>query len=316
MLVLDGATGQPRWAGRSPVAVLQACAASSLPRLFCATSDASICHEAVPTTPEGALAQPRGVAAKPRQDPDDPRWSRPLPWMIGEFRVLPRLFLFMGGLAFICLILPLAILRLAWRRRRWVVWMLFALPLLIAIPPAAYRWWLGLETRYPNGTAHVSRPWDVRDSNHVGSGLGGVFGLHFQGGDAIAAFVVTTLAGVPFAVYAVVVVRSVIRRRWRVLLSLAALTALASIGIGEWWLRFDGLAMTPLEHYDRSGWPAVAVLGAYPVGALVLLLWTARGLWVVVRGAIRGLYFIVHWLAHPWVPRRPRHEKADEPSRR
>ncbi len=147
-----------------------------------------------------------------------------------------------------------------------------------------------------------------------------MFGLDYLGGDAIAAFIVTTLAGIPFAVYAVVVVRSVIRRRWRVLASLAALTALASIGIGAWWLQSDGPAMTQFEHYDWSGWPAVVVPGAYLVGALVLalvlVLWTARSLWVVLRGAIRSLYFIVNWLAHPMVPRRTRLEKADEPSRK
>jgi hypothetical protein len=116
-----------------------------------------------------------------------------------------------------------------------------------------------------------------------------VFGLDFQGGHAISAFVVTTLAGVPFAVYAIAVVRGVIRRRWWILLSLAALTALAVFGIGAWWLRSDSLAMTQWEHYDRSGWPVVAVLGPYQVGALVLVLWAAHSLWVVVRGAIRRL---------------------------
>jgi hypothetical protein len=316
MLALDGATGHPRWAGRSSLAVLQASVAPSLPRLFSVTSDATICREAVPTTPEGSFAQPRGTLAKPRRNRDDPRWSRPLPWMIGEFRVLPRLFLFIGGLAFVCLILPLAILRLAWRRRLRVVWLLVVLPILIAIPPAAYRWWPGLETRPPYGMAHVSRPWDVKDTSRVGSDLGGVFAYDLQGRHAIAAFIVTTLAGIPFAVYAVVVGRSAIRRRWRLLLLLAGLTAVASIGVGAWWLRSDGLVMAEIEHYDWSGWPAVAVPGAYLVGTLVLVLWTAWSLWVVVRGAIRSLYFIVTWLGHPMVPRRPRLEKADEPSRK
>ncbi len=61
MLALDGATGHPRWAGRPAVAVLEAGVATMWPRLLSASGDATICREAVPTTPDGPFAPPRGA---------------------------------------------------------------------------------------------------------------------------------------------------------------------------------------------------------------------------------------------------------------
>ena len=81
-LALDGATGQPRWTGQAPLAQSPPTAAPSLLDPGNATRYAllissrvaeTVCQVAMPTTPQGAIAPPRGTLVQPRQVSDDPR---------------------------------------------------------------------------------------------------------------------------------------------------------------------------------------------------------------------------------------------------
>jgi hypothetical protein len=69
---------------------------------------------------------------------DDPRWLRKVPWAKPKDWSIPYivLILFVGTpvIAIVNLVLPLAMLRLATRRRFWTLRLLMALPVAVAIP--------------------------------------------------------------------------------------------------------------------------------------------------------------------------------------
>jgi len=284
MVGLDGATGRPRWAGHSALAVLVPSVAPSLPRLLTGSADTTIYREALPTTPEGAFQQARGTLAKAHLARDDPRWERSLPWADLSSERIPYLFLSMGGLALVNLIIPLVILRLATRKRIWGVRLLLALPVVVAIPAAAYRWWPGFAAGSLDGASAVVRLWDV-DQQTLTTGfklldeIRQTFGWFFP----ITIFSLITLAGIPFAVFAIVVGSSLAHRSWKRLLWLFGLTALSSAVVVACWLWWDMRGMMAIEHYTWSGWYTIALLGAYTVGVLAVIAWTARGLFRFVR---------------------------------
>ena len=72
---------------------------------------------------------------KPGPLENDPRWTRPLPWTIAVAPEAGRTgLLAVTALALINLGIPLAILRLSIRRRRWGLQLLMALPIAAAVP--------------------------------------------------------------------------------------------------------------------------------------------------------------------------------------
>jgi serine/threonine protein kinase len=246
MVGLDGATGRPRWFGRGSTALLDPVDSTRLPNLLSESGDATICRMALPTTPEGSIQPARGAPIARRLTPADPRWIRPLPWnepsMMGGSAGLGVLLLLLGGIAFVAFIVPLAILRLATRRRVWGTRLLLALPVVVAIPLAL------LMVVKSNESVQV-----------------------FSWSEAIMALTVITFAGLPVPVYAGMFGSAIFRRQWSRFAWLAGLTALAAlvIGIGWWWSDVRGMPAT--ERYTWSGWWMVLIPGAYVVGTLALL---------------------------------------------
>ena len=181
--------------------------------------------------------------------PDDPRWTRPLPWTGPVGRVIAPSWVFaLVGLALVNVVLPIAMLRLAARRRPWTLRLLMVLPVAAAVPLCAY---LAVEPLMPAQVDPLP-PYPK------------------------LLFALATIAGLPVVMLAALAGWSLVRLRWKPLVLLAGLTLLASAVIAAAWLRFDSRAMPAIEHYGRSGWYLVVVPGAYAAGVLILIAWPLR----------------------------------------
>ena len=150
----------------------------------------------------------------------------------------PGLLFQLGGLALINIGLPLAILKMATRQRIRSIRLLLAIPVAVAIPLTVSRAFLSLSA---------------------------------------VQLTASTLAGIPFLVYAGAVGQSIINRRFRRFAVLIGLTALYAAVIASWWLWHDSRGMSAFEYYSWSGWYVVAIPGAFIVGALACITWPARG---------------------------------------
>jgi hypothetical protein len=271
---LDGADGHPRWTGQTPLVhpirqmnprvpeLLDPGDATRLPRLLSGSIGSTACRLALLKTPQGTLEPPRGAPVRPGLTHDDPRWTRQLPWADPIRRTMGLSgFLAAIGLALVNVVLPIAILRLAARRKPWTMRLLMAIPVAAAIPLTVF---LALQGRMPSqiGTVPVS---------------------------ARIVFVLGTLAGLPIVVHAGLVVWSLIRRRWRALAVLAVLTVAASAVVGAAWLWLDERSMPAIEHYDRSTWYQAAVPGVEAVGVLLLVGWPLGRLVRWIRRTRDGL---------------------------
>ncbi len=258
---LDGADGHPRWTGQTPLAhpirqlnarvpeLLDPGDATRLPRLLSSSIGSTACRLALLKTPQGTLEPPRGAPVRPGLERDDPRWTRRLPWTDPILRTIGLSgFLAAIGLALFNVVVPIAILRLAARRKPWTMRLLMAIPVAAAVPLTVYQ---ALQLRMPSqiGTVPVS---------------------------ARRAIILGTLAGLPIVVYAGFAAWSLVRRRWRALAVLVALTVAASAVVGAAWLWLDRRSMPAIEHYDRSTWYLAAVPGVEAVGVLLLVGWPLR----------------------------------------
>jgi hypothetical protein len=250
-LALDGATGQARWTGQNPLVYwpdqfgpkLLDPGDSSLPLLIGNGLGATVCRVALPTTDHGTIAPAQGSHVQPGRIPDDPRWTRSLPWVAWLAGPLgPWGFLAAAGLAGINVVLPLLILRAIAGRRRFSIRALMALPVAAAIPLMAF---LMLEPFLPVGSTPL-----LASEKRV--------------------FAAGTLAGLPIAVCLVWIARSLARLRWRPAATMAALTALATLAIAAVWLWFDMKSMAAIEHYGSSRWYLVTLPGAYAAAILAL----------------------------------------------
>ena len=252
-LALDGKTGRPRWAGQDPLFVQENRPAVTIldpgnltrrPRFLEERGESTVCRLAMATTPDGALAAPAGqpVQARSVEVDDDPRWRRLLPWvpkLKGAFG--PWGFLAAGGLAFINLGIPVFILWLVGgRRRSFRIRTLMALPVAAVIPLMAYL---------------TIGPW-----------------LPVQAGRLLATegrvFIAGTVGGVPVVLYVGWMVMGVIRRRWKDVVALVALTGFTTLAIAGGWIWLDRRSMAPIEHYGWEGWELAAMVGAYVAAVL------------------------------------------------
>ncbi len=154
----------------------------------------------------------------------------------------------MVGLALLNVVVPIAIVRLAARRRTLTLRALMALPVAAAVPLSAY---LTIEPFMPAQVAPL--PPNPR-----------------------LLFALATLAGIPILTFAALAAWSALRLRWKPLVLLVVLTAVASAVIAAVWLRIDGRAMPAIEHYGRSGWYLVVGPGAYAAGVLIVIGWMLR----------------------------------------
>ncbi len=255
---LDGADGHPRWAGHSPqhwawslfqTNLLDRGDPARLPRFLTTGLGATVCRSALPTTPTGAYAPVQGTPVPPGLARNDPRWTRPLPWILAwnydaTATALPGVIC----LALLNVLLPLGILRMAARRRPWTMRLLMALPVAAAIPLTAF---VALEPLIPTLPAP-----------YVFSSRG--------------LFTLGTLAGTPIVTLAAFVGVGVIKRRWKRLALLAGLTVLASLATAVTWLWLDMRTMPAIEHYSGSGWYLAVLPGAYAVGVLMIVAWPIR----------------------------------------
>ena len=86
-----------------------------------------------------------------------------------------------------------------------------------------------------------------------------------------------SMRGLPIVAYSAVLVLSLVRRRWRKAGLFIAGALLAAMLIGAITLLSDMRQKPLIEHYSWSGWHQAVYLGAYAVGAIVLLARPARG---------------------------------------
>jgi len=183
----------------------------------------------------------------------------PLPWSGWETSALLA-YAGLVGLTLVVIVIPVAILRLATRRRFRSVRILAVLPLAVALPLTAYV----LTIRSPRPQIGTPTTWS------------GVFG-----------FIVASTGGLPILAYLFVTVSIVVRRRWQRLAGWLALTAISGLVVGLIWVRSDMQRMPSIEHYSWSGWYQPVVPGAYYVGAIVVIVWAVRGVFRFVRRFFR-----------------------------
>jgi hypothetical protein len=242
MIGLDGATGRPGWAGQGGRDVLDPGGPTQPPRLLSSHGDATICRMALPTGVDGSFQPGRGAPVEAAYAVVDPRWARPLPWNRSSGGSYVQGTFVLGGLAFINIVIPLAILHLATRRRFWSVRLLLALPVAVAIPMAAF---LTIIKLSPAPSVSV--------------------------GGEVLALVAYTVLGIPVLEYLGGAVLSVVHRRWRRLAILAISIALVSLVIGAFMLWADAQTKASIEHYDWRGWYLAVVPGAYILGLLLVI---------------------------------------------
>jgi hypothetical protein len=253
MTALDGPTGRVRWTYKGPrwegVTLLDPGDSARMPLVVSGRSAATVCRQVLPATESGDYGPPAGARVPAGLVPDDPRWTRPLPWTGPVGRVIAPSWVFtLMGLALVNVVLPIAMLRLAARRRPWTLRVLMMLPVVAAIPLCSY---MALEPLMPAQVDPLP-PYPK------------------------LLFALATIAGLPILTFAILAGWSLVRLRWKRIVMLAGLTVLASAAIAVTWLWFDSRTMPAVEHYGRSDWYLVLVPGAYAAGLLVLIAWPLR----------------------------------------
>ena len=122
---IDGVSGQVLWAYKSPPqwwrfpahGLLDPGNSTRLPLLISTNQPTTIGRHALPTTSSGDYLPPSGNLVPPGLTWNDPRWTRPLPWVTLIVRDIGvRRLLALIGLALVNVILPLTLLRLTARR--------------------------------------------------------------------------------------------------------------------------------------------------------------------------------------------------------
>jgi hypothetical protein len=252
-LALNGATGLPLWLGQPPLVdsppqfalkLLDPGDAKRRPLLLGQGLGATVCRVAMPTTTQGKIAPASGTTVHAVHVSNDPRWSRPLPWLAWLKGFLgPGAMLAAAGLALVNVALPLLILHLAAGRRRFSVAALMTLPIAAAIPLMVF---LMLEPWLPVGTTRL-----LASEKRV--------------------FLAGTLVGLPIVWCAIWIVPNLARARFKPIAAVAGLTVLASLAALACWIAIDMKSMAAIEHYDSAGWYLVALPGAYLAAVLCLL---------------------------------------------
>jgi len=265
---IDGVSGHVRWSYKSPSpwwsdyadSLLDPGDSARMPLLMSPRLPVTICRYALPTTPGGDYLPPSGARVPPRLVRDDARWTRPLPWTEPILRTIGlRGFLAMAALALANVLVPIAILWLASRRRGWSVRTLMALPVVAAVPLLIYR---AMEPLIPVQIGPLAASTRL-------------------------VFTLGTIAGIPlvtYAFYAFMACWSLVRHRWNPLILVADSTVLATAAVAAAWLWIDSRAMPAIEHYERSNWYLAVIPGAYAVGILLPVGWMVRR---IHRGLLR-----------------------------
>ena len=177
-------------------------------------------------------------------------WTRPLPWASWLGDALGPLSLSAAvGLAVVNVIVPLAIICLAGRRRLWSMRTMIALPAAVAVPLTMYQAVVPLLSERPD--TMISSP------RHL--------------------FILVTLAGALPVISLALLGWSAIRRHWKNVVILIGLTVLASVAVAVVWLWSDARSMPDIDHYGWSEWYMVIIPGAEAVGVLVIMRCAIKG---------------------------------------
>ncbi len=264
-LALDGAIGVPLWTGQAPLVnqppqfsprLLDAGARHHRPLLIGQGLGATVCRVALPTAATGRIAPPNGSLAREGRIRFDPRWSRPLPWVVhlkGFFG--PLALVASTGLALINFGLPMMIILLATHRRRLTVRALMTLPIAAAIPLVSF---LTLSPWLPVGTSRALAT-------------------------ELQVFLDGTLVGMPIFWCAVWTIPSLVRGRFKPIAIVAGLTLMASFSVAVIWVVIDRRSMAEIEHYDLDGWYLAALPGAYAAIVLCLVVRASRTIYKLLR---------------------------------
>ncbi len=157
----------------------------------------------------------------------------------------------MAALAVANVLVPIAILWLASRRRGWSVRTLMALPVAAAVPLLIYR---AMEPLIPVQIGPLAASTRL-------------------------VFTLGTIAGIPILTYtfsAFMAGWSLVRRRWNPLILLAGSTVLSTTVMAAAWLWIDSRTMPAIEHYERSNWYLAVIPGAYLIGIMLPVGWLVR----------------------------------------
>jgi serine/threonine protein kinase len=274
-LALDGATGRPVWSGGPARSILRSSDDHKLPRMLTGPDGSTVCRVAMPISIEGTFRAPQGMPAKPAALRDDPRWERPLPWVRPVEPYADPLVQAALAATLINVCIPLAILRLATRRRFWGVRLLLAIPAVFAIVLTGYPAVTSLTLDRPEAT--LPRWWYISV-------------------DAI----LFTMCGLPIVVYVTAFVLSLVRQRWlKRLLALPVVAAILVAGHSALvWLIPDHAQPTELPWWttplevtllSMSGLPIVAYAAARAL-SVVRRRW--RSTRILVAGALHAACLI------------------------
>jgi outer membrane protein assembly factor BamB/predicted Ser/Thr protein kinase len=267
---LDGATGKTLWRGwraggpsaaTMGVPVLSEKANAPARVIYTRPGQDTVCRLVLDAGPNRAFRLPEGTPGSYLPSQDDPRVTRPLPWT----EVVPHLWQNADALpgsivAAVAVIVPLLVLRRAWRRRSWrlglgaVTWACVA----CTAATLGYPRWAGAST--PVLINLVSLP-------------------------------LIALMEAPLLALAGALLFALWQRRWRRLGWLLLLLVVGTAGVAAVWLAFDARVMDPEEHYTWAGWQLAIVPGFYAAGTLlvagIVLIWLLRLLRRAV-GRLRG----------------------------
>jgi hypothetical protein len=210
---------------------------------------ATVCRQALPTTPTGQYLPAAEGSAVFEADAEDRRFVRPLPWCAMNNPFPTNLALMALGALTGSMLVVLIPGLLAWWAVRRRSWLLGILPVL----------WLGLPWLL------VSLPISNKPAPHMPVLL-----------------VIIGLAGVPLLVFLGLALSWVWRRRWRKFGLLLGLSIGFAVLAAAVWLWYDGIGQTPWARYSWNGWYMAWLLGAYGAGMLMTLL-------LVYRAAARTL---------------------------
>ncbi len=271
---LDGATGRPRWTGQRLLTqdleesprILEGLSdgdeSRGMPLLIANGLGATVCREALRTDESGAVAAARGRMVQPGRDLADPRWLRPLPWVVAlEGPLGPWGFLTAGVLAGVNVLLPWLIIRLVrGKRRSFSVRGLMTLPAAAAIPLMVY---LTFVPWLPLGTSRFLET-DAR------------------------LFVTGTLGGLPIALGFLWLGVNLARRRMRRVIAMAGLSVAAALVLAGGWLWWDRKSMAVVEHYGWEGCGSVLLPGAYAAALLWVVVRLVVGAFRLIRRAPQG----------------------------
>ncbi len=251
---VNGKTGRPIWMAQPPMifqqnsAILLDPGDAGRPPLLLnyPTNGTTVAASALASNDEGRPAPPRGSPTPAGYPTEDPRWTRDLPWVGPILHSLGfKGLVVLVGLAVVNVLAPLGIVWLASRRRAWSILTLMSLPVAAAVPLSVFQ---TVEPLVPAqlGTVAISPR---------------------------LVFALSTIAGIPIVVLLAAAGWWLVRLRWRKLLGLLALVALASAAVAGTWIAYDVRTMPAIEHYGRPRWPLALVPGAYAAGLLILLGW-------------------------------------------